>query len=255
MNRALRAATMGVLLLSPVALSACSAGQVTQTATQERDKTGGMAQVGNITIREAALAAPTDGAYARGDDAELQLAIVNSGEDADTLVGITGPGFGGAQISEGAAASAATTSAPPSGATTSPAAPTTAGTSPSTATSPTAAAPTAGAPTAGAPTTTATPTPTAAGASKIQIPSNSTVFVGQDDLTVTLTNLEETLSPGQYLELTLVFQKAGEVQVTVTPANPADDRSGSATFDFNSNGSDTAGEVARSQESRRGEGK
>src|SRR5688500_6382196 len=39
-NRALRAATMGVLLLPPVALSACSAGQVTQTATQERDKVG-----------------------------------------------------------------------------------------------------------------------------------------------------------------------------------------------------------------------
>ena len=51
MNRALRAATMGVLLLSPVALSACSAGQVTQTATQERDKTGAQAQVGDITVR------------------------------------------------------------------------------------------------------------------------------------------------------------------------------------------------------------
>src|SRR3712207_9405987 len=39
-NRALRAATMGVLLLSPVALTACSAGQVPQTATQNRDKVG-----------------------------------------------------------------------------------------------------------------------------------------------------------------------------------------------------------------------
>ena len=51
MNRALRAATLGVLLLSSVALSACSAGQVTQTATQERDKTGSMAQVGDLTLR------------------------------------------------------------------------------------------------------------------------------------------------------------------------------------------------------------
>jgi hypothetical protein len=50
-NRALRAATMGVLLLSPVALSACSAGQVTQTATQERDKVGAMGQVGDLTLR------------------------------------------------------------------------------------------------------------------------------------------------------------------------------------------------------------
>ncbi len=49
MNRALRAATMGVLLLSPVALSACSAGQVTQTPSQVRDKTGAQAQVGDIS--------------------------------------------------------------------------------------------------------------------------------------------------------------------------------------------------------------
>ena len=80
MNRALRAATMGVLLLSPVALSACSAGQVTQTATQVRDKSGGQAQVGAISIREAKLAAPSgsDG-YERGDDADLQVAFVNGG--------------------------------------------------------------------------------------------------------------------------------------------------------------------------------
>jgi hypothetical protein len=44
-KRALRAAIVGVALFSPVALSACSAGQVTQTATQERDKVGAMAQV------------------------------------------------------------------------------------------------------------------------------------------------------------------------------------------------------------------
>ena len=40
MNRALRAAAMGMLLCSTVALSACSAGQVNQTASQLRDKTG-----------------------------------------------------------------------------------------------------------------------------------------------------------------------------------------------------------------------
>ena len=55
MNRALRAATMGVLLLSPVVLSACSAGQVTQTATQQRDKTGAQAQVGDLSQRHAQL--------------------------------------------------------------------------------------------------------------------------------------------------------------------------------------------------------
>jgi copper(I)-binding protein len=98
-NRALRAATMGVLLLSPVVLSACSAGQVTQTASQERDKTGAQAQVGDISIRGAKLAAPSGGGgYERGDDADLQVAFINTGSEADTLTGIDGKGFQSAEI-------------------------------------------------------------------------------------------------------------------------------------------------------------
>lgn len=103
MNRALRAATMGVLLLSPVALSACSAGQVTQTATQDRDKTGAMAQVGDITLRQVQLVHPRGGLYEAGDDAELQMAIVNTGEEPDTLLSIEGEGFGGAELDAGTA--------------------------------------------------------------------------------------------------------------------------------------------------------
>ena len=98
MNRALRAATAGVLLLSPLALSACSAGQVTQTATQERDKVGAMAQVGDITVRAVELVSPRGGSYEAGDDAELTLAIVNTGQETDTLVGVDGEGFGDVEI-------------------------------------------------------------------------------------------------------------------------------------------------------------
>ncbi len=98
MNRALRAAIVGVALLSPVALSACSAGQVTQTATQDRDKVGAMAQVGDITVRQGRLAFPRSGSYDAGDDAELQMAIVNTGEETDTLLSIEGDGFGDAEI-------------------------------------------------------------------------------------------------------------------------------------------------------------
>src|SRR5215204_5351143 len=92
-NRALGAATMGVALLSPVALSACSAGQVTQTATQERDKVGAMAKVGDITLRQIEIAYPRGGRYDAGDDADLTLAIVNTGEEPDTLVSVDGEGF------------------------------------------------------------------------------------------------------------------------------------------------------------------
>jgi copper(I)-binding protein len=97
-TRALRAALVGVALFSPIALSACGAGQVTQTATQERDKVGAMAQVGEITLREVELAYPRGGLYEAGDDAELTMAIVNTGEEPDTLVSVEGEGFSSAEI-------------------------------------------------------------------------------------------------------------------------------------------------------------
>ena len=184
MNRALRAATMGVLLLSPVALSACSAGQVTQTATQERDKTGAQAQVGDISIREGKLEAPRSGGYERGDDAELQVAIVNGGTDPDTLVGVDGEGFDSAEIES--TASRTTTS-----------------------------------------------TGSAGTSDEIEIPAGSSVFVGSGDYTVTLTGLDEDLNTGQYLEVTLTFEKAGDVTIPITVANPSRSQERGDAYDFN----------------------
>ena len=103
MNRAVRAATMGALLLSPLALAACSAGQVTQTATQDRDKSGGMAEAGTLTLRSVVLEPPPGGRYREGDDAELTAAIVNSGGDPDTLLTIEGESFEGVRALGGEA--------------------------------------------------------------------------------------------------------------------------------------------------------
>jgi copper(I)-binding protein len=196
-NRALRAATMGVLLLSPVALSACSAGQVTQTATQERDKVGAMAQVGDLTIRAVQLAAPRDGSYDRGDDAELLMAIVNSGEEPDALVGISGEGFGDVEFHAGSTATG---------------------------------------------TPTATPTGASSGRStsdtEIEIPGDSVVHVDGEDISITLTDLDEPLTTGQYLELTFEFEKAGEVTLPVTVATPSESVERGETFDFHEEGSE-----------------
>ncbi|MET0787930.1 MAG: copper chaperone PCu(A)C [Cellulomonas sp.] len=187
MNRALRAATVGVLLLSPVVLSACSAGQVTQTATQERDKVGAMAQVGDLTIRAVRLVSPSGGSYDSGDDAELQLAIVNDGDEPDALVGISGEGFGDVEFDSGT-------------------------------------------------TATASPTPTSGSSSssddKIEIPAHSTVFIGTDGASVTLTDLDRSLTTGQYLELTFEFERAGEVTLPVTVATPDESVERGEAFDF-----------------------
>ena len=158
MNRALRAATMGVLLLSPIALTACSAGQVTQTATQERDKTGGQAQVGSLTVRQAALESPREG-------------------------------FGEAEID-------------------------------------------------------------ADGQDEIEIPAGESVFVSSDaDAQITLTNLDEGLTAGQYLTLTLTFENAGDVDVRVSVANPDEALDREEAYDFHQEEGDTSGETAREEES------
>jgi copper(I)-binding protein len=183
-NRALRAATMGVLLLSPVALSACSAGQVTQTATQDRDKTGAQAQVGDITLREARLDYPTGGTYEAGDDADLIVAIVNGGEESDTLTGVEGKGFGGAEISD----------------------------------------------------------------DEIEIAPDSAVFVGEDDASITLTDLDESLTTGQVMEITFTFENAGEVTVPISVSNPERALERGDTFDFHE-GDESSGEAARESES------
>jgi copper(I)-binding protein len=199
-NRALRAATMGVLLLSPVVLSACSAGQVTQTATQERDKTGAQAQVGDISLRQAELLHPRGGSYERGDDADLQVAIINGGTEPDTLVRVGGDGFGSAEI-QGPATGTGTGSAASSSAATSTA-----------------------------------PTSTASRSSVIEIPTGASIFVGGSDYSITLKNLAEPLTTGQYLEVTFTFKNAGDVTLPVTVATSSNSETRGEAFDFHGEG-------------------
>ncbi|MCU1668566.1 MAG: uncharacterized protein JWP40_1493 [Blastococcus sp.] len=235
MNRALRAATLGVLLFSPVALSACSSGQVTQTATQQRDKTGGQAQVGDISLRQVRIAFPSSGSYASGDNAELQMAIANDGPQDDALTSVTGTGFQRAVFTDVSTASATSSSA---AATSSSAAATSPGTA---ATSSSTAVTSAGTPTTTA--TTATPTGTAGGTAtgtapasavptEIPVPAHSTVFVGQDNTHITLIGLDQGLTTGQYVTLVLTFAKAGEVTVKATVATPSQPLERSETYDF-----------------------
>ena len=197
MNRAMRAVTTVALLISPVALGACSAGRVTQTATQERDKVGALAQVGDITIRAAKLASPGETGYERGDDADLLMAVVNSGTEPDTLVDVTGEGFGDVEFDDGSAGGSS--------------------------------------------------------GQGIEIPADAPVFVDGEEVTVTLTDLEDTLTTGQQLELTLVFENAGEITLPVTAATPEEALERGEPFDFHheeeGGGEEGAEDAARERES------
>ena len=199
MNRALRAATVGVLLFSPLVISACSAGQVNQTSTQLRDKVGPEVRVGDLTLRGIQLAYPTNGSYAPGDDAELQMSMVNSGSEDDALVGIKGTGF--AEVRVTGAASGTVVASPSAGATTTP---------------PPAPATTSG----------------GARAVDITIPANSSVFLGENAPTITLVALGQPLTPAQTLDMTFTFRKAGNVTVAVPVAVPASNVPQTSSFNF-----------------------
>jgi copper(I)-binding protein len=179
-NRALRAATLGVLVLSPLALSGCSAGQISQTATQNRDKVGANASVGEIELRAVRFVYPRGGIYEEGDDADLTMAIVNESEEDDTLTDISGEGFGEVEIDDDSA-----TSSGGSGS-----------------------------------------------SSEIDLPAGQTVYVDGEDLSISLTDLDESLTSGQMLELTFTFENAGEVTVPVVVAAPEEEVAREEGFDF-----------------------
>lgn len=202
MNRALRAATVGVLLFSPLALSACSAGQVNQTASQVRDKTGPEAVVGALLLRQVQLAYPTAGSYSPGDDAELHMTIVNTGTDDDALVGITGTSFSQVRVTGS-----------PSG-TVTPAAPS--GTNSATSTSSSSAATTSD----------------VGRALDITVPADSSVFLGQNAPHVTLVGLGQGLTPAQTVALTFTFQKSGTVTMNVPVAVPASEVPATSSYNF-----------------------
>ena len=197
MNRALRAATVGVLLFSPLVITACSAGQVNQTASQLRDKVGPTVQVGDLTLRQVQLAYPTAGSYSAGDDAQLQMSIVNSGSEDDALIGIKGTGFSEVRVTGSGTVSAS--------------------------------------PSSGAATTTTPAQATDSNGPRaldITIPANSSVFLGENAPTVTLVALGQDLTPAQTMELTFTFRKAGDVTIDVPVAAPESNVPQTSTYNF-----------------------
>jgi hypothetical protein len=77
--------------LAAVALAGCSAGQVSQTATQQAAVNGTSANVGNIALRNVHLRADQSSDYIRpGREAELLFQAANESPDTgDKLVSIT----------------------------------------------------------------------------------------------------------------------------------------------------------------------
>ncbi|MGY1709358.1 hypothetical protein ACI8AC_07580 [Geodermatophilus sp. SYSU D00758] len=198
-NRAARSAVAVLLLLSSTALIGCSAGQVTQTATQARDSTGGTGQVGDITIRAVQLVHPPGGVHEVGEQAQATMAIVNSGRVDDRLVDITGADFGAATVG----------------------------------TSPTTADPSSPGPDAFEAMALIEQPPTAeTTAVDVLLPAGGAVFVGTSTPTVVLSGLTRRIDAAQSVELTLTFARAGQTTVSAITGPPSGVLPRGPAFDF-----------------------
>jgi copper(I)-binding protein len=209
-----RSVLAGLVVVGGFALVGCGAGQIAQTAQQSPTVDGQQAQVGQIAIRNAALEYPTSGVYERGADARLRMVVVNTGLSPDALTSVSSTVSGDVTISEGPAAEA-TGSASPS-------ASESATSSPSETPSGTPSASASGSATpSGSATATPSPTPSPTPENaQVQIPPNGYVSFTGDGPTVLLTGLTEQLHPGQNLSVTLSFQNAGSVTMTIAVSTP-----------------------------------
>ncbi len=195
MVRAVRPAPAGILL---VTLSACSAGRVTQTATQAPNRTGGFGQVGDLTVRQVQLAHPPGGVYRPDDQAELRSAVVDRGTVGDQLTSITGPDFSGVVV----AVSPSTSSVP-------------SGTSRPTPEPPTSL---------DSPGATTDLPASAVSTVDVPIPAGEVVLIGSNGgptvLLTRLTGLTRDVDAAQSLEVVLTFARAGALSVTAIMSSP-----------------------------------
>jgi hypothetical protein len=101
-NRSLAVAMLPAALGLVVTLSACGAGQVSQTASQASAVNGYSGQVGSIAVRDASIAyagqAKTGAIYRTGGAAQLDITLVNVGPNPDKLIRASSPDAAAVQI-------------------------------------------------------------------------------------------------------------------------------------------------------------
>jgi copper(I)-binding protein len=208
----------GLVVAGGLALSACASGQVAQTAQMSPTVDGQMAQVGSLAIRNVALDYPAGGVYERGSDARLRMVVVNGGVAPDSLVSVSSPVATDVTISAGGSAEVTGSGTPePTGSASESASPTATPSDTASGTATPSASP--GGSASPSPTSSPTPSPTPENA-QIQIPPNSYVSFREDGPRIMLTGLTRQLRPGQNLVVTLTFQRAGSVTMTIAVGTP-----------------------------------
>lgn len=109
-----RRIALAVVAMSAIlATASCAAGQHTATANETPAIDGTDGQIGSVQLGAVSIKAPPVSCYLPGADVALSLIIVNSGQDADTLAGVSSPRFASALVAATPADASAYTQANP----------------------------------------------------------------------------------------------------------------------------------------------
>lgn len=188
------ARTARIALLVAVAaaasfVSACSAGQIAQTARDVASIEGADATRGGVAIRDAKVATPPGGSYARGSDAPMYASIATDDKTSDTLVG----------VKTDATASVTLAAAPGAG---------------STSPSPTAS----GSASASAP---AAPSAAPSAPIDVRLAAATLTAFKHGGTYLQLRGLTRNLTPGTTIKVTFTFARVGDVTFDVPVATPS----------------------------------
>jgi copper(I)-binding protein len=172
-----------------VAVSACSAGQITQTSSQVAAVPGANVDAGQIALRDLVVAYNGPQGYAEGASAPLVVRIFNNGQSTVQLVGATAEGAANGVTLIG-------------------------GVQPQTEAQNTSPSPSATQTT----TPTATPSPTQAGDEKISVPippASYVLLVPGSGPYLQLNGLTTAIIPGQSVPVRFTFSDGTSVRVQV----------------------------------------
>jgi copper(I)-binding protein len=202
-----------------LALAGCSAGQITQTATQVAPVVGISGDAGDIALRNLVIEYNGPEGYAAGSDAPLVVRLFNRGQEPVTLVGVS------ADKAEAVILTGSPTVVTPTEPPTQPPSPEpTASPEAEAPPSPTdTEAPTATPADTEAPTPTPTPTRPTAEPVSVTIPPQSYVLLvpGQgENGHLVLVGLTEEIIPGESVNVTFTFDNGTSVVLPVPLAPP-----------------------------------
>lgn len=236
-----RSVLTALVVVGGLALAGCAAGQRAQTAEQLPTVDGANVVLGPLALRDVTLQYPEGGIYRPGSDARLEMVLANDSGQSDALIEVRTDAAQDVRIFEAVTGGTGSSTPTPAGTSAEPSS-TPTGTSSGTPTgtsepeTPSASAGT-GEPSddpSSEPSSSESPVPSpaatgAAGATpsagtstltQVPVPPNGLVQFREDGPTIQLVGLTRQLRPAQQLEVTFVFENAGQITVQLPVGDP-----------------------------------